>query len=74
LNAYFLEISCFKPLFSNMEMKMNVQKMKDVFVGNFLLYKNLSQVFHNYHGLRYSKGSLDPIFHYFVRKKLMGSY
>jgi hypothetical protein len=42
--------------------KLNIRKMKEVFVGNNPIHKNLSQFLHGYHGLGESKRGLRPCF------------
>jgi hypothetical protein len=49
------------------QLEMNFWKPKEVFVGNWPLHKNLSQVLHNYHRLGDTKRLLDPIFQEFAR-------
>jgi hypothetical protein len=49
------------------KLEMNFWKPKEVFVGDGLIHKNLSQFLHNYHGFGDMKRSLDPIFQEFAR-------
>jgi hypothetical protein len=41
---------------------MNLEKPREVFLYNELIYKNRSHILHNYYGLRITGGVLKPIF------------
>jgi protein tyrosine phosphatase len=59
---------CFLQLTSSSyfeHMVIEINKLKEVFLEKWFIYKNLSQVFHRCHGLGYLNGSLHPIFPYF---------
>jgi len=50
--------------------EINFQNMKDGFVSNIIIYKNLSLCSNNYYGLGKTKVLQDPIVQNFGRKKL----
>jgi hypothetical protein len=57
----FLFETCFCDTYSG-QLEMNFKKLREVFLQNELIYKNRSQILHNYYGLRITGGVLKPIF------------
>jgi hypothetical protein len=51
-------------------MEMNLEKLRDVFTQNMLIYKNLHHVLHGHLILGEMNTSQDPIFHQFKRQKV----